>query len=130
VYLFDGSDFVAAPGDATHDGTVDGLDYSRWAAHVAPPDLPEGLPPEFDSGPLTPDKFVRGPADGDFNFDGRADGLDYLIWVANYGPADDVLTPEPATLALICGGMLIGLFSRRRRHSARPQCAQPLREGA
>jgi hypothetical protein len=111
AYLFDGSGFVAAPGDATHDGVVDSADYLRWSSHFLAAEVPIEGAPVF---PQTDDKLVRGPADGDFNYDGVANGLDYLIWAANYAPASDVVVPEPSALALVSVGMLAGLWPRRR----------------
>ncbi|MCA9100435.1 MAG: PEP-CTERM sorting domain-containing protein [Planctomycetales bacterium] len=114
VYLFDGSAFLAAPGDATHDGVVDGNDYLRWSNHIAPFVPPAEFPGEAEKAGLQ--QLVRGPADGDFNYDGRADGLDYLIWVEQFTAlSGNRIVPEPSAALLLGVGVFTGLATRRRR---------------
>ncbi|MEZ6070466.1 MAG: PEP-CTERM sorting domain-containing protein [Pirellulales bacterium] len=114
AYLFDGSAFLAAPGDATHDGVVDGNDYLRWSSHIAPFVPPAEFPGEAEKAGLQ--QLVRGPADGDFNYDGRADGLDYLIWVEQFTAlSGNRIVPEPSAALLLGVGVFTGLATRRRR---------------
>ena len=66
---------------------------------------------------------------GDFNNDGKVDGRDFLVWQrnpsvgsladwkTNYGQGSltaAVTVPEPASLALIVGAVLVGAGARRR----------------
>jgi autotransporter-associated beta strand protein len=87
------------PGDYNHNGTVDIADYTVWRNSL-------------QSGNLI--------ADG--NFDGQVTQADYSIWKSGLGlsyggsgSGDLILTvPEPATLALLLLGSMIGVILRRR----------------
>ena len=52
------------PGDANHDASVDGLDYTIWSNNY-----------------LTGTTYEQ----GDFTGDGTVDGLDYIVWSNNFG---------------------------------------------
>ncbi|MEZ6068662.1 MAG: hypothetical protein R3C10_00030 [Pirellulales bacterium] len=92
AYLFDGSAWLPAPGDADHDGAITSSDYLRWAG-------------EFDG------TYLRGPADGDFNYDGIANGLDYLIWADAFAhPQTSV--PEPTTAFMVLVGSMLLFIGR------------------
>ena len=87
------------PGDFNHNGTVDVADYTVWRNAL-------------QSGNLF--------ADG--NFDGLVTQADYSIWKSGFGlsysgsGSGGMLwaVPEPATLALLVLGGIIGAFRRRR----------------
>jgi hypothetical protein len=97
--------FVALPGDANLDGTVDTLDFNVLAANFG------GTQRTWQTA--------------DFNFDGLVDTLDFNALAANFGRTSAnatsgsgaaIVVPEPASLAGVgvCGAVLL----RRRRHRA------------
>ena len=83
-------------GDATLDGTVDGLDFIRW----------------------NDNKFtvVAAWCSGDFNADGTVDGLDFIRWNNNKFTSSDaaVTVPEPAGWLLVFLGLMPLLLKRRK----------------
>jgi len=92
-----GADEFGSPaGDANYDGRVDGADYTIWADHYL---------------------MAGNWGDGDFNSTGVVDGADYTIWADNYGygVSAGAAMPEPATLALLAGGLALTGAVRRRR---------------
>jgi len=89
------------PGDATHDGWVDGRDYTCWADNYEP--------------------GVTGKTweQGDFTGDTIVDGADYPSWADNYTSAPDVpplpqQIPEPGALALTALGAAAMLARKRK----------------
>jgi hypothetical protein len=52
-------------GDATGEGTVDGIDYVIWLSHYK-------------------QTLAGGPSVGDFNTNGTVNGEDYVLWLNNY----------------------------------------------
>ena len=52
-------------GDATGEGTVDGIDYVVWLSHYK-------------------QTLAGGPSVGDFNTSGTVNGEDYVLWLNNY----------------------------------------------
>lgn len=90
------------PGDANHDGYVDGADYVAWADHFL----------------LTGQTWE----DGDFTGEGVVDGADYIIWADNFAPAPSAsltvsAVPEPSSLLLGAFGLtsFVALAYRRRK---------------
>ena len=87
------TEYLALPGDANGDGTVDGADFLIWN----------------DS------KFTTGNdwTTGDFNGDGATDGSDFLLWNDfKFTSVDNVSTvPEPTIYSFV---LLVLLFGRRR----------------
>lgn len=81
------------PGDFNNDGVVDGLDLARW---------------QEDFGQNR---------DSDADADGDSDGDDFLTWQRQDGaslPAPTESIPEPASLLLAFGALLIGIGFRRQ----------------
>ncbi|MEM6756964.1 MAG: dockerin type I domain-containing protein, partial [Planctomycetota bacterium] len=99
---------LLVPGDYNGDGVVDGADYTFWANRFGSSD----------------------PADlaADGNGDGVVDGADYTFWANRFGDSaalslDEVglyfppiVVPEPASFALLLGGL--GALMRRRTMTA------------
>jgi hypothetical protein len=91
-------------GDANLDGTVNALDFNELATNFGKAGVWTG---------------------GDFNYSGTVDSNDFSLLAANYGktmpsmaPASAAalgsIVPEPTTL-LLCGGIGVTLFGRRRQ---------------
>ena len=87
-------------GDYNQDGIVDAADYTVWR-----------------------DTFgqVGADLDADGNNNGQIDDGDYSIWRSNFGQVagslaagDGASVPEPSTLGLIAGAMVVGLVCRRK----------------
>ena len=94
---------AAIPGDASGDGFVDGVDYTRWADHFM--------------------QEITGWSYGDFTHDFRVDGADYVVWADHYSPAPVLASlspvPEPSTLALAAiGASGLLAYGVRRRFAA------------
>ena len=90
--------YLPKPGDADHDGVVEGNDYLSWSSN-------------YESS------LVRGPVDGDFNYDGITDSLDYLIWANNWegdGPPPYPV-PEPTALGTLLVSLAIMFVPARCR---------------
>lgn len=90
-------------GDASDDGFVDGVDYTRWADHFM--------------------QEIIGWSYGEFTHDFRVDGADYIVWADNYSPAPALASlspvPEPSTLALAAiGASGLLAYGVRRRFAA------------
>ena len=92
------------PGDANHDGKVDGSDVTilagNWQAGVSDPD-PDTITWEM----------------GDFNGDGQVDGSDVTILAGNwqFGVTTSAATvPEPSILVLLVTTLLLFGFRKRR----------------
>ena len=83
---------VPGPGDANHDGCVDGLDYVIWSSN-------------YKTGTTW--------EQGDFTGEGYVDGLDYIVWSSNYLAGCPAAVPEPATLGMLAIGALAVLRHRR-----------------
>ena len=98
------------PGDANHDGKVDGGDLAVWQQNYDP----------LGVGNNTCEM-------GDFNENGRIDGGDLAIWQQNYDPLGTgggvipdpgikAAVPEPTTLSLLSAiALLLFRPSLRRR---------------
>jgi hypothetical protein len=87
------------PGDANRDGVIDRVDAGIMAAHWGETDA------EW--------------RDGDFNEDGVVNGADAAILAANWSTSGEdhgsgAAVPEPATIVLLLGGLLMLFFTRRR----------------
>ncbi len=82
---------LALPGDANGDGTVDDRDLNVVLAHWG------------DAG---------GWAQGDFDASGVIDDRDLSVLLSHWGDGAAAAIPEPASLALVAGGLLA---LRRRR---------------
>ena len=84
--------YVAIDGDANVDRTVDGADFNLLLTNWG-----------------TGDQW----GEGDFTGDGTVDGADFNLLLSNWGDCPDCgnPTPEPATLALLC----LGVLARRWR---------------
>ncbi|MEZ6072238.1 MAG: hypothetical protein R3C10_18765 [Pirellulales bacterium] len=95
AYLFDGSSWRPAFGDANHDHVIDSLDYLKWSG-------------EYDA------VQVRGPADGDFNYDGATDGIDFLLWADAFSDSVHESVPEPNALVLVACAIARIAFVRHR----------------
>lgn len=87
--------YLALPGDANGDRTVDGTDFLIW-----------------NNNKFTSDNNW---STGDFTGDGITDGSDFLIWNTNkFTSADEVNTvPEPASWSMLFCVVVFGLFQRR-----------------
>lgn len=86
------------PGDFNNDGVVDGLDLARW---------------QEDFGQNR---------DSDADADGDSDGDDFLTWQRQAGanlPAPTESIPEPASLLLVFGALLVGIGFRRQAQQDR-----------
>ena len=83
-------------GDADRDGDRDGVDFLTWQQN-------QGTDGGWNNG----------------NFDGNdiIDELDLAIWEANHGSpvTASVVVPEPATMSLLLGSVLIAICSIRKR---------------
>lgn len=93
-----------APGDANHDGLVDSADLAIWQR-------------TYDPLGVNQDTFAM----GDWNFDGKIDSADLAIWQENYNPLPSLnelavgeVAPEPATLFLVAGGLLLVSSVRKK----------------
>ncbi|MBX7074613.1 MAG: hypothetical protein K1X71_15830 [Pirellulales bacterium] len=98
VWAMDADEFRLS-GDANHDDSVDGADYTIWADNFK-------LNGDFEQG--------------DFNADGKIDGADYTIWADNFiSPATAAIpVPEPATwLTLFVGVAALPWFVNRKRRA-------------
>ena len=84
--------YLAIPGDANGDGSVDASDFNVWNSN----------------------KFTSGTnwSSGDFNGDGTTDASDFNVWNANKFTSTFV-APEPSGIAQIC--LLVGLLSLKLR---------------
>lgn len=89
-----------APSDFNSDGVVDAADLDLWKT---------GFGKAADA--------KRG--DGDANGDGAVDGADFLVWQRQFSSGSSTaatgVVPEPSTIALLCGGLVPSIATRRRR---------------
>ena len=85
-------------GDATLDGTVDGLDFIEWNNN------------KFSN--------LAEWCGGDFNVDGTVDGLDFIEWNRNKFTSSDSassqppVVPEPTGLLLLVGAVIVFVIRR------------------
>ncbi len=91
VYLF----ITIVPGDNDEDGDVDAFDLGIWQTGFG-----------TTEGAL--------PTDGDADGDGDVDAFDLGIWQTSFGAGvASAAVPEPASLALLGLGAVVGLARRR-----------------
>ena len=92
------TNYLALPGDANGDGSVDGSDFGIWNANKFSSNANWSL--------------------GDFNGDGSVDGSDFGIWNTHKFTSVGVV-PEPGSPCVLMGGLLC---LRRRRWRYQISC--------
>ena len=97
------------PGDANADGEVDAADAAILASNW------------MSTGPqvgTSEETWGASWEDGDFNYDGIVNDIDATIMASNWtGSTAMGSVPEPSTLLLIVGGLLMLCFVRKRSAS-------------